>query len=325
MFKLNKLSVVLIPTLALVSLALAQPQFKAEHCFQVGDNSKIGFAVFMESFESNVAKTGSNYTWDFSGTGWAAPTASYVFQPGSKTEHTLLGNSQINEYAILSFSRDLFYSYSAGKDTLYYDGLYASTSILNKPPYPYLTFPLNFGDSVYYNGKLYGHPTQPNTPLGSVTRSWIYDGFGTVKLPYGTYENVYRIRTMQIDSSYLFKLGVPSEELIWFRQSDGIPVLRFLKNATLISAYFASTPSSASIHRFIKSGGQIPGIFGGKLDLSSIKENIKSIQFYTPNGELSLSISRPKTSLIDNDLQAGMYSVVINTDREIIRKVMLKN
>jgi hypothetical protein len=115
-----------------------------------------------------------------------------------------------------------------------------------------LTFPLNFGDSVYTHTRQYALPTQPSTATGSITRYWIYDGYGTLQLPYGTVSDVYRIRTRQIDSSYVLNNAVVYDEMIWFRQ-DGIPVLRLLKNATIISAYFASAGSSGISDDFAKS------------------------------------------------------------------------
>lgn len=221
----------------------AQPTFTSANCFQVGDTSRLGFSVFAESFESWVAQTGSNHTWDFSTTNWVEPTVPYVFQAATASIHTLFAGSDINEYGLVLFPRDLFYTYSAGQDTLYYDGLYTSTNYLYRPHVPYLTFPLDFGDSASYYGQQFANVNQPTTATGSVTRRWVYDGYGTLQLPYGTIPNCYRIRTHQVDSIYVISSGTPYDELIWFRASDGIPVLRFLKNATLISAYYTSASS----------------------------------------------------------------------------------
>lgn len=235
-----------------IVVAQTAPQFTHNHCFKVNDSSKIGFAVYIQSFDTILKQKGNNYTWNFSSAGWTAPTVSYKFQPSTQSSHSLFHSTQINEYAQLTFGRDLFYTYSSNSDTLYNDGLYTSTNYLYKPRIPYLTFPMNINDSVYSYKKQYANPNNPNAATGSITRYWIYDGFGTVQLPYGNISNVYRIRTKQIDSTYILNSGTTYEELIWFRQSDGIPVLRFLKNSTIISAYYASATSISSIAEFDK-------------------------------------------------------------------------
>ncbi len=126
----------------------AQPVFTASNCFQVNDSSKLGFAVNSETFESFIPQTVSNHNWNLSNNGWTATTTSYIFQAGSQESHTAFSNSEINEYALTTFFRDIFYSYSVDKDTLYLDGFYLSTSYAARPSYPYLSFPLNFGDSL---------------------------------------------------------------------------------------------------------------------------------------------------------------------------------
>jgi hypothetical protein len=79
----------------------------------------------------------------------------------------------------------------------------------------------------------------------------MYDGFGTIKFSYGTQGNVYRIRTKQIDSTIIngnFISANVAEEILWFRQSDGIPVLRFQRQGTTaISAYYASVSGTTGI------------------------------------------------------------------------------
>lgn len=228
--------------------AMGQSPFTVNNCFQVNDNSTLGFSVYAQSFDSFISQTGSNYTWDFSSENWTEPTTPYLFQPATQSIHTLFHFAEINEYSNIIFARDIFYTHSEDQDTLYCDGLYLSVDYPFAPRIPYLSFPLNFQDSVYTYTKQYANPNQPNTATGSVTRYWIYDGFGTVELPYGTINNVYRIRTKQVDSVYIINSGTETQEMIWFRQADGIPVLRFVKNATVISAYYTTTGGVSGIN-----------------------------------------------------------------------------
>lgn len=46
-------------------VGLAQPQFTNTHCFEVGDTSRLGFAIVTQTFDDYKALTGTNYTWDF--------------------------------------------------------------------------------------------------------------------------------------------------------------------------------------------------------------------------------------------------------------------
>lgn len=307
-------------------VGLAQPQFTNTHCFQVGDTSRLGFAVVSQNFDDFKPLTGPSYTWDFSTgqipgpwTSWTAPTVEYKFQASSQSDHILFQNTQINEYALTAFARDVFYSYSSNNDTLYYEGLYASANYKAMPRYAYLTFPLNFNDSIGIWVQQFANPNQPTTATGSITRSWKYDGFGTILFPYGTASNVYRIKTYQIDSTYITNQSVVYEEFIWIRQSDGIPVLRFLKNGTSISAYYASADGSApsNIQEILSSGNDFtmyPNPANDKLFLNNMENTHVSI--INLNGEIVKNISiKDATFIIDvNELSNGFYFIKIEKE-----------
>lgn len=325
------LSVFLLSTI----ITFAQPQFTSNHCFQVNDSSKIGFAIVSQNFDDFISSTGNNYTWDFTTTGtpgpwttWTAPTASYLFQPSTQSIHTPFHATEINEYAVLSFSRDVFYTYSASQDTLYYDGLYSNANYLYSPRVPYLTFPLNYSDSVYTHIKQYANPNQPTTATGSVTRYWMYDGYGTVKLPYGTATDVYRVRTKQVDSSYVINFVTPYEEIIWFRQSDGIPVLRFLKNGTLISAYFASVDATSGIDDEKNSSAisVFPNPFTNSIKISaSTNEKIENVKIFDAFGNLVVSGKNIVENTINTkELNSGVYFVEVITDKSFVFKKIIK-
>ncbi|MEY4593754.1 MAG: Secretion system C-terminal sorting domain, partial [Bacteroidota bacterium] len=149
--------------------------------------------------------------------------------------------------------RDQFYSYSAAYDTLYYHGYYAGgTSYVYYVPLPYFVFPMNYSDSVSVSRPI----TNANGTIqtGSVNRNWKYDGFGTIKFPYGIENNVYRIHSYQIDSlvvNGIFISATTTEELLWIKQSDGIPVLRFQKQgASSLYAWYATASGGTSISEF---------------------------------------------------------------------------
>lgn len=239
-------------------MANAQPHFTKESCFQVGDSSKLGFVLVMESFDPFVSQTGNNFTWDFSGKGfpgpwgtWTEPTISYVFQPSSKSTHVPLQSTQINEYANVGMGRDHFYSYSSNSDTLYYNGYYVGgTSYVYHVPVPYFVFPMKFGEQVNVTRPIMNAGGTIKT--GTVTRTWTYDGYGTVKFPFGTQSKVMRIYSKQVDTlavNGIFINETITEELVWIRESDGIPVLRFQKQgASNMYAWYASTSGVSSVN-----------------------------------------------------------------------------
>ncbi|MFN4082109.1 MAG: T9SS type A sorting domain-containing protein [Bacteroidia bacterium] len=238
----------IIVFLALTNLTFAQPQFKRDNCFKTGDSGYVNSIVVTQNFDDFIFVTGSNYNWNFTSNGipgpwgtWAQPNISYYFRPASQSGSSVFANSQINEYCEAAFTRNQYYTYAADNDTLYLDGFISSSiNYARTPSIPYLTFPLNFGDSVFTHTILYGIPTQPTRATGSVTRYWIYDGYGSISFPYKTFNNVFRIRTKQIDSTYIASMAVMYDEIIWFDASKGIPVLRFLKNGTLITAWYSN-------------------------------------------------------------------------------------
>lgn len=304
--------------LMFLTQAFAQPQFTSSNCFQVGDNSTLGFSVYLQPFENIVSQRSITYTWDFSGENWVNPSTPYLFQPASQSIHGTFTSSEINEYSNISFARDLFFSYSANKDTLFYDGFYSGSTYLSRPHFPYLTFPLNINDSVFSYVKQYANPNQPTNATGSVSRYWVYDGFGDVTLPYGSTTNLFRIRTKQVDSVYVTSTANVSEELIWFRQADGIPVLRFVKNGSGVSAYHTSTAISTGISDSKENSSSI-GVFPNpfsdflQIDNQSGME-IKSVRIYNAIGSVVYSSDNSFNTINTTELNSGIYFIEFMTD-----------
>ena len=151
--------------------------------------------------------------------------------------------------------RDHFYTYSPSGDTLYYNGYYAGgTSYVYHVPVPYFVFPIKFGEQVNVSRPIMNAGGTIKT--GTVTRTWTYDGYGTVKFPYGSQSNVFRIYSKQIDSLTVNGIlinATVTEELIWIRESDGIPVLRLQKQgASNMYAWYTSTLGISSVDESIE-------------------------------------------------------------------------
>lgn len=225
----------------------AQPIFTNNKCHQVGDSSGLQWALLNQDFQGFKSQKGSNYTWNFSSQNWTNPTTKYTFKTKQESSPFNISFNVLNELAYVAFKRDVYYNYSSAMDTLYLVGLNPSSNdYFYNPPVPYLSFSLNFNDSVSNYRRQFANPNQPTTKTGSVTRSYKYDGYGTLQLPYATVNNVIRVKTHQIDS--VGNSATVYEEIIWFRESDGIPVLRLLPYVAsgYSNAYYASAASGTS-------------------------------------------------------------------------------
>lgn len=318
-------------------MSYAQPQFTNNTCYQLGDSTSLGFALVLEGFDNFIPQTGNNFTWDFSGTGfpgpwgtWSTPTIPYVFQPSSQSTHIPFQSTQINEFSNVGMPRDQFYSYSAAYDTLYYHGYYAGgTSYVYYVPLPYFVFPMNYSDSVSVSRPITNATGAIQT--GSVTRNWKYDGFGTIKFPYGIENNVYRIHSYQIDSlvvNGIFISATTTEELLWIKQSDGIPVLRFQKQgASSLYAWYATATGTTSIYDLDKSQTVIiyPNPSSDFLYLHS-ENSLEGLHYkiadYSGRVILNGDLNSTNESIDIRDLAAGYYLLQTGESSKLKFKVI---
>lgn len=314
--------------------SIAQSQFTSSNCFQLNDSSRLGYALVYQNFDNYISQTSNNFNWNFSNLGypgpwgsWVSPTTPYNFQPSSQSTHVVFQSTQINEYSNVAFARDHFFSYSPSNDTLYFYGYYAGSDNKYYTRIPYLSFPLSYQDSIYtYTPQKVG-----STVVGSVTRYWIYDGFGTVNFSYGSANNVYRIRTKQIDSSYInstFIGKIEREEMIWFRQSDGIPVLRFEKKGTSnIDAYYAAVNYSTGLDE--SSFSKAPLLYPNPSDeYISIKPDISLLgvnyKIYDSKGNqiLTGTFNAEDFSIDIGQLDTGLYFIQLETESKYSFKII---
>lgn len=309
----------------------AQPVLTADRVFQAGDSSTLGFAISTIPYEDWVATTGANHTWDYSGAGapgpwtsWTAPTTPYVFRAASTSGRPAFAKSEIHEYALTSFARDLYYSWSADRDTLHYDGVHGSSSYLYSPRIPYLHVPMSYRDSGNVFLGQFAVPTQPTNRTGSVTRSWVYDGWGTLKMPYGTVPEVVRLRTRQVDSTIIGTLVFATvyEELIWLRTSDGIPVLRVQKQGTASTVYYAGIPGGSSVKRRATDLATGIVVREGALSLRS-SASMRSVRLLDATGRMVFEATASGTSIGIAGVSKGVYlAKVLRTDGSALEEAI---
>lgn len=234
--------------------AQAQPVFTAANCFSLGDSTGIGTGLTQASFLSMVSETGSNYVWDFSANNsggpwysWTSPVNRYVFEPGANASQILFHPFPIYENPGTTASAyHRAFSYSADGDTLYKlaesSGGGSNVVVMN-PPLPYLSFPMNYQDQGSANIFNLG----PAGPVSTTRRTWKYDGFGKIIMPFGVIDSVYRFYTVQVDSILSFQYVSTGKELIWFQKSSGIPVLRFIESGTSFVALYTASQNALGL------------------------------------------------------------------------------
>ncbi len=321
----------------IVKATLAQPVFTSANCFSVNDSAKANSIYLMQDYSAYVANTGRNHSWNFVDGGisgpwgdWVKPTASYVFRRASLAQAASFGQSEINEYSVLPVTRHAFYTYADDKDTLYLDGIIlASSQYPRSPRIPYLSFPLSFGDSVFSYTKQFV-PGQPTRESGSASRTWIYDGYGTVSFPFkANIGNVYRIRTKQVDSIYVLNSAQESEEIIWFEGSTGIPILRFQKSGTAITVWYADIEGVTTSLNYANIANTDIEIYPNPVTDRLMVKHAEHQQIK----QIAATDLAGKTFLLDptnatvTDLNNGMYiiSVEFTNGKSLAKKVLVQH
>lgn len=238
--EMSSLRAVCISSLMVVvrTVLQAQPVFTAANCFNVGDSTGLGAGASIVNIQDIIADTGGDHVWDYSAYNsggpiysWTSPNFPYQFEAGVNALQSPFHAFPIHEDpngAGVALYRG--FQYSVDLDTLYQMAWSASAGsfvLVNNPPLPYLTFPMDYqqvGEAFitnYFN----------TLPVSTTRRQWKYDGFGKIIMPYGEIDSVYRFHTVQRDSSLFDQTVIVLNELIWIQRSSGIPVLRFTENS----------------------------------------------------------------------------------------------
>jgi Secretion system C-terminal sorting domain len=293
-----------------VNIASAQPAFQANNCFHAGIASAIGLSYIGTPFVNETTNTSGNHTWDYSNNPWQTPTYTYVFQPGSASVYVAFQNMQINEYSAIGLFVDKCYHYSADNDTLYFDALeYAGNAYIAHPSVPYLTFPMQFSDSIYSHNQIFTNPSFPTYATGSTTRSWKYDGYGTVLLPYGSQDNCYRISTHQVDSTYITGGANVYDEITWYRASDGLPVLKFQNQGGIIAAQYCLVDGTSSVTSLPALSAQTFYPNPARVMIQFSTREKQWISIYSANGQL-VERAQVAGQMSIAHLAAGSYFII---------------
>ena len=215
--------------LALASLQLhAQPAFTTQQYPAAGAKDTFLTSTFPGFYATGIEQhTGNNYTWDFTSGFTYLPSGSvYLYDVPNPAQYLVFPTGADLRETSPTLSVDNLYNMT--NDTLYMrrNGTSTTTGTILLPKLRWLSFPMSMNDSFYVSQVEYLDSAQT---MAGFKRShyYIYDGYGTVNLPWGSYPNTYRVRMVTRDSSYLAaNYVITYSEYFWYRANGGMPVIR---------------------------------------------------------------------------------------------------
>ncbi len=262
----------------------------------------------------NPVAPGKNVTWDFTSLA-SDPADSVTFQISGSTPFTVdFSNANVvwSEYRKADNNRTVlwhFYKNQFGFEFLGYGEVGVGTNVFSSGK-TMLKFPFVFDSSFvdYYSSG------------GSYKSTVKYDGYGTLKLPNGTYTNVYR--TTSKDSSS------PTKVVYYYEWFDANRRIMFMEKQSNFSAtYYLRTPNKTSVNKLESSSIDIqvypnPSIGTFNINLSDATLN-NSIKVYDITGQLIL---QDDSKLNYENLSipvSGYYIVEVNIDGSLYYKKLV--
>ena len=307
----------LAATTCLSLASMAQPSITAS-----GVNPIVGDAY--NTKVCNYVQPGSggaNATWDFS-TMTANGNANYVSSNPSSTPYAAsFGSSNFcmnNGTAIYSF-------WNASSTALQNTGsVVQGTTLSYSDPEDILHFPFNDGD-VYTDTWSCTFVSNSITYVRTGTTTVVYSGYGTLKLPTGTYQNAVRVQFGQIytDTYSGGTINYQNDEYLWYVNGHHQAIAATYTFDNDISGMSSSAMySTGSVTGIFEAGNTLsnidvyPNPASDKITISAPKElKLKEVQICDITGKLQLVEtsdafgSGETTDISLNHLNNGIYIV----------------
>lgn len=182
---------VLLPALALFSLsAQAQPTLTSANNIQAGTT----YTAYNATNALPQGAAGANVTWDFSSLSSSAST-NYGYYTCGSTGHsctTFPGSTIVNDPGT-----GQYVYYKTSSSSLALNGISTgSVNFIYSDPQEILRFPFTYNNTYTDNfSSAFTSGGFPFTRSGTITVT--ADGYGTLKLPGGTYHNVLRVKKVE--------------------------------------------------------------------------------------------------------------------------------
>jgi hypothetical protein len=323
-----------IPVLMFVASAVAQPVLNtcATHN-AYGTNSTV-LVIGCDTNNARGGAAGANVTWDFTGLIQASSKCDTTFYYDPSTTP---GTTNFPGATIATWARGGQYTYYAN----YADSLMLLGSYLNATAYTFYDHPSKqqvcpFIYLSSFNIKWRAHAVNGSSDDHQPgNRSTIYDGYGTLKLPIGTYTNVMRFREVQTFTDSVFGFGLVTHDstFLWV-DSTGSTLLNVTftylvtSGAHSKSATYYTKCSAAGINSISSADAGItiypnPSVNNTYVEVSGLsKENTLSLYSVTGQKLWSFYSANEQTVKVPvQSLPGGIYFLkVLRNDGSTITK-----
>jgi hypothetical protein len=319
----------LLLALTLTIKASAQPAFTATNFGKIGDRDTVWSSPYVPLANDLDAETGSGFTWDFT---------NLTFLPNMFAINQFRAPQSNSSKAFPDATIELFngadtWLAKSSNDTLYQirQGDEVNGTVFD-PPVPHRVFPIQFGATYQVSQDQYVASHAVRAYNRSITAK--YDGYGTLKLKWGTYPNVMRIAENIVDSSVI--QSVPSinryKTYYWYQEGSGIPLLRLRYTGADVGGQhtyftFASKGAAGPVAGVAESSPRIISLYPNPahdiLHVQSIGQ--ARISLMNTLGEMVLSTAFEGSHSLDvRVLPAGVYFARIESGKDIQRAVFVK-
>jgi len=221
----------LLPLLLTLPLS-AQRTLERSDLYNEGDSIERKGVVW----DTNAETAGEGITWDFSSAGFESNrdhTLSYIPLADSPEGASLDGVTHAAKYLPEDPATQISYRYWAltadSSDLVKIDDPNLFTTILFDTPVKTLAIPMNFGDAF---------SEDLNSNLGAYNTMSVYDAYGTLITPFGTFTNTIRIKNVQTLSFGTSPTVITS--YTWYAPNQNLPVAVYTKTTGLLASQTGS-------------------------------------------------------------------------------------
>ncbi|MDP2724542.1 MAG: T9SS type A sorting domain-containing protein [Bacteroidales bacterium] len=211
------------------STIYAQPNFTSSDIPYLDDRDSLQYLNYQVIDNDLSNETGNNYQWDFSWLPFSTypnfiDTVAYR-EPQEPVSLTIPGATM--EYVAYGVSGGRLDVYALRNDSLilYRQGTFTSGATFN-PPVTDMVFPLAFGNQFNsYTEFFLINGGGQTVYTGDRNISASYDGYGSLTLPWGTYQEVFRMYKEVTDSSYVLGSKIIYKTYTWYKKGGFVPLL----------------------------------------------------------------------------------------------------
>ncbi|MCX6230943.1 MAG: T9SS type A sorting domain-containing protein [Bacteroidetes bacterium] len=312
-----------------ITALFAQANFTSADMPNIGDHDTVNYLNYQTITNNLDAETGNGYNWNFTTLPFSTYPNFYTVDSFRVKTHTVsqpFTNASIEEYVYDGTAGDVnLFSYS--NDTLYFHRL---GSVLNGsayiPPIAYIAFPIQFNHTSVIKSNFY----QGSVILGMRTTTTLYDGFGTLQMPNNkTFTNVFRIKKIEKDTSYLTNTSNTAISYIWYKQGGQIPLLRLaFSGSTNLYFVFGSRAKNTSTV-IIENNNPMnfsiyPNPSNGIFSISELNSVPDNIEVYNIVGEKIIQLHK-SIEINLTDFPKGCYFVkIFQGNTSVTKRIILQ-